>query len=193
MGCPLFLCWSPSLDDCERLVISFRHITYEGIATSLSKQPNISRLCSGEYKVKDAALFGVSSRAGNTVARPSTGRRDPSAKSHAPYPTLIAIWSSEIADARPHGQHSEAQIPGASFSFTRIVTTTTLYCTYTMAGNDSAPLRGGGLSLYANLLDPSTTSSATISRAPVAFQPSETSNAGEVPSQKHQINTGRYS
>ena len=54
-----------------------------------------------------------------------------------------------------------------------------------------------GLSLYANLLDPSSASSSapgTISRAPVVFkQPSdENDKSEEATTQKQQISAGRY-
>lgn len=53
----------------------------------------------------------------------------------------------------------------------------------------------GGLSLYANLLDPSSSSNtaAIISRAPVAFNNGDTGAADdEASAKKQQINAGRY-
>ena len=60
----------------------------------------------------------------------------------------------------------------------------------------SKPMRAG-LSLYANLLDPSSNTSAapgTISRAPVVFkQPlDDESQQDEASAQKQQISAGRY-
>ena len=53
-----------------------------------------------------------------------------------------------------------------------------------------------GLSLYANLLDPSSTASAasgTISRAPVVFkQPPGVDSQDEASAQKQQLSAGRY-
>ncbi|PMD56712.1 uncharacterized protein K444DRAFT_631884 [Hyaloscypha bicolor E] len=45
------------------------------------------------------------------------------------------------------------------------------------SSNPTPPARGGGLSLYANLLDPdSVTSSATVSKRPVVFKPAESAD-----------------
>ena len=59
------------------------------------------------------------------------------------------------------------------------------------------PSKPGGLSLYANLLDPSTESSpapGTISRAPVVFKQSSEDNAqsDESAAKKQQLNAGRF-
>lgn len=59
------------------------------------------------------------------------------------------------------------------------------------------PSRGGGLSLYANLLDPTpsnATSAASISRGPVVFKQALTDNAqvDDASLKKQQINPGRY-
>jgi splicing factor 45 len=58
----------------------------------------------------------------------------------------------------------------------------------------STPPRSGGLSLYANLLDPSTsTSTASISRGPVVFkQGSDGASADDASVKKQQINAGIY-
>jgi hypothetical protein len=59
--------------------------------------------------------------------------------------------------------------------------------------NTPAPARSG-LSLYANLLDPSSSSAsgATISRAPVAFQQESPAPGEDASAKKQQINAGRY-
>lgn len=67
----------------------------------------------------------------------------------------------------------------------------------TMAPDPTARPVRPGLSLYANLLDPSTSQDstpATISRAPVVFkQPAEgTTSQDRVGAEKQQINSGRY-
>lgn len=59
------------------------------------------------------------------------------------------------------------------------------------------PSKPGGLSLYANLLDPSAESSpapGTISRAPVVFKQSSEDNAqsDESAAKKQQLNSGRF-
>jgi len=51
----------------------------------------------------------------------------------------------------------------------------------------SAP-RGAGLSLYANLLDP--TSSATVSRGPVVFKATSSESADDASTKKPQIDPG---
>lgn len=60
----------------------------------------------------------------------------------------------------------------------------------------STPSRGGGLSLYANLLDPSSSSpntGASISRGPVVFkQGSDGTPAEDASVKKQQINAGIY-
>jgi splicing factor 45 len=59
------------------------------------------------------------------------------------------------------------------------------------------PSRGGGLSLYANLLDPAasnTTSAASISRGPVVFKQGATegTQVDDASVKKQQINPGTY-
>ena len=64
-----------------------------------------------------------------------------------------------------------------------------------MAPDSSVKPMKAGLSLYANLLDPSNASAApgTISRAPVVFrQPLDTDSQDETSAQKQQISAGRY-
>lgn len=61
--------------------------------------------------------------------------------------------------------------------------------------SESTPSKGGGLSLYANLLDPSSNASSpgTISRAPVAFkQASEgDSQTDDSAAKQQQLSAGR--
>jgi hypothetical protein len=65
-------------------------------------------------------------------------------------------------------------------------------CSYTLTlimskhSNPTPPARGSGLSLYANLLDP--TGDATVSKGPVVFKPAETTD--EAISKKPQIDPG---
>jgi hypothetical protein len=57
------------------------------------------------------------------------------------------------------------------------------------SANPTPPARGGGLSLYANLLDPdSVTSSATVSKGPVVFKPAEATD--EASARKPSIDPG---
>lgn len=59
------------------------------------------------------------------------------------------------------------------------------------SSNPTPPTRGGGLSLYANLLDPdSVTSSATVSKGPIVFKPAESSD--EASAKKPQIDPCTY-
>jgi hypothetical protein len=54
------------------------------------------------------------------------------------------------------------------------------------SSNPTPPARGGGLSLYANLLDPdNVTSSATVSKGPVVFKPADSMD--EASARKPQI------
>jgi hypothetical protein len=54
------------------------------------------------------------------------------------------------------------------------------------SSNPTPPARGGGLSLYANLLDPdSVTSSATVSKGSVVFKPADSTD--EASAKKPQI------
>lgn len=58
--------------------------------------------------------------------------------------------------------------------------------------NSSNPGRGTGLSLYANLLDPSAaTAPGTISKAPVVFKTGAADTAEDGSAKKHQIDAGR--
>jgi hypothetical protein len=58
------------------------------------------------------------------------------------------------------------------------------------SSNPTPPARGGGLSLYANLLDPDgVTSSATVSKGPVVFKPAESTDEA---AKKPQIDSGIY-
>jgi len=60
--------------------------------------------------------------------------------------------------------------------------------------NQSQPTRGAGLSLYANLLDPSgANSSATVSKGPVMFKTSAPENTEEASTKKPVIDPGRSS
>ena len=66
-----------------------------------------------------------------------------------------------------------------------------------MGGEVPAKPARAGLSLYANLLDPSLnkgTTPGTISRAPVVFKqpPGDDAQRDEVSAQKQQLSTGRY-
>jgi splicing factor 45 len=57
--------------------------------------------------------------------------------------------------------------------------------------SDPPPKRG--MSLYANLLDPSTDAPGTISRAPVVFkQPETESQPDDAAAKKQQLNPGIY-
>jgi hypothetical protein len=57
--------------------------------------------------------------------------------------------------------------------------------------NSSTPARGAGLSLYANLLDPSAaTTPGTVSRAPVVFKTGTADTPEEASAKKHQIDAG---
>jgi splicing factor 45 len=57
------------------------------------------------------------------------------------------------------------------------------------SSNQTPPSRGGGLSLYANLLDPdSVTSSATVSKGPVVFKHAESTD--EASAKKPSIDPG---
>lgn len=62
----------------------------------------------------------------------------------------------------------------------------TLTLTMSNPSNPKPPTRGSGLSLYANLLDP--TGGATVSKGPVVFKPAETPD--EAISKKPQIDPG---
>lgn len=61
---------------------------------------------------------------------------------------------------------------------------------------DSTPSKGGGMSLYANLIDSSAESTpGTISRAPVVFKQSSESNDAqpdEPAAKKQQVNAGTF-
>jgi splicing factor 45 len=58
--------------------------------------------------------------------------------------------------------------------------------------NSSTPARGTGLSLYANLLDPSAaTTPGTISKAPVVFKTGAADTPEEASAKRHQIDAGR--
>ena len=58
--------------------------------------------------------------------------------------------------------------------------------------NSSTPAKGTGLSLYANLLDPSAaTTPGTISKAPVVFKTDAADIPEEASAKKHQIDAGR--
>ena len=60
------------------------------------------------------------------------------------------------------------------------------------SSNPTPPSRGTGLSLYANLLDPSgATSSATVSKGPVVFKPAESPDDASM--RKPSIDPGSYS
>ena len=63
-----------------------------------------------------------------------------------------------------------------------------------MSNSNTPAAPRGGLSLYANLLDPSSSNNAAIiSRAPVPFNTADTSAADdEASAKKQQINAGRY-
>ena len=102
----------------------------------------------------------------------------------------LSSASSQRVDGSPRECAQSGQSHQASLLITQLHHVSFKYI---MADNNKPPKRGGGLSLYANLLDPTPNTSATISRAPVAFQPPETTNASDQASQKHTINTGRYS
>ncbi len=59
------------------------------------------------------------------------------------------------------------------------------------SSKQTAPARGGGLSLYANLLDPdSVTSSATVSKGPVVFKQVESTDNPSA--KKPSIDPGSY-
>lgn len=63
-----------------------------------------------------------------------------------------------------------------------------------MADNSSrsTPVRSTGLSLYANLLDPTTASTpGSITKGPVVFKNPSTENTGEALAKKPQIDAGR--
>ena len=64
----------------------------------------------------------------------------------------------------------------------------TLTLTMSNPSNPKPPARGSGLSLYANLLDP--TGDATVSKGPVVFKPAETPD--EAISKKPQIDPGIF-
>ena len=55
------------------------------------------------------------------------------------------------------------------------------------SSNTGTPQRSGGLSLYANLLDPTATTAASISKGPVVFKPAESSEE-----KKPGIDSGKY-
>jgi len=58
-----------------------------------------------------------------------------------------------------------------------------------MSSSDTpAPARKGGLSLYANLLDPTAAAAGTISSAPVSY--TNTADQDEAASKKPQMNAG---
>lgn len=65
-----------------------------------------------------------------------------------------------------------------------------------MAGNNTPPAQTpakSGLSLYANLLDPSSSAPGTISRAPVVFKaPSQDDAPSDEAAKKQQINAGIF-
>ena len=54
------------------------------------------------------------------------------------------------------------------------------------------PIKGGMASLYANLLDPGSSDSASISRAPVVFKQSSPEEGQQEAVKKQQSNAGRY-
>lgn len=57
--------------------------------------------------------------------------------------------------------------------------------------DSSTPARGIGLSLYANLLDPSAaTTPGSVSRAPVVFKTSSADTPEDASAKKHQIDAG---
>lgn len=59
------------------------------------------------------------------------------------------------------------------------------------SSNQTPPARSGGLSLYANLLDPdSVTSSATVSKGPVVFKQAESTD--DASAKKPSIDPGSY-
>jgi hypothetical protein len=64
----------------------------------------------------------------------------------------------------------------------------TLTLTMSNPSNQKPPARGTGLSLYANLLDP--TGDATVSKGPVVFKPAETPD--EAISKKPHIDPGIF-
>jgi hypothetical protein len=106
------------------------------------------------------------------------------------------IGQLELAALRSGLRISRRNIQTSSISFT-IVSTLPLHL---KMSNPPAPnpSRGGGLSLYANLLDltPSsnTTSAASISRGPVVFKQGSADNTqvDDASVKKQQINPGRY-
>lgn len=51
--------------------------------------------------------------------------------------------------------------------------------------------RSGGLSLYANLLDPTATTAASISKGPVVFKTGAAETPEEASAKKHQIDAGK--
>lgn len=59
---------------------------------------------------------------------------------------------------------------------------------------ESAPSKGGMMSLYANLLDPSADAPGTISRAPVVFKQSSETDAqpDDSAAKKQQVNAGTF-
>lgn len=57
--------------------------------------------------------------------------------------------------------------------------------------NSSTPARGTGLSLYANLLDPTAaTTPGSVSRAPVVFKTGSVATPEDASAKKHQIDAG---
>ena len=56
--------------------------------------------------------------------------------------------------------------------------------------SDPTPPKRSGLSLYANLLDPSSSTPGSVSRAPVVFKQPEAQQDGEAAAKK-QVNAGR--
>jgi hypothetical protein len=64
----------------------------------------------------------------------------------------------------------------------------------TMVGESPSqpPPKGGMASLYANLLDPGSSDSTSISRAPVVFKQSSPEEGRQEAVKKQQSNTGRY-
>ena len=54
--------------------------------------------------------------------------------------------------------------------------------------NQTPTPRTGGLSLYANLLDPESSAPGTISKAPVVFKPADATDEGSA--KKPQIDSG---
>lgn len=56
--------------------------------------------------------------------------------------------------------------------------------------NQTPAPRGGGLSLYANLLDPESSTPGTISKGPVVFKPADAADDGSA--KKPQIDSGKH-